>query len=382
MAMHILTILCRGGWMPANISEGWRRLGCHVEEFFYGTHMGKDWSNLGLEANRQINLKLLETAKRLKAENRLDLIFAMIYDDVLDLETARQLRSLDVPMVNYHVDLVGQWYRILRTGKFFDRIACAQKDHWQGLSRAGLRPYYMPMAANPPIPEIENLASNHPFDGVLYLGSPWLYRRQILTDLSKQDIPLQIYGHNWLRQTPDPANAQPRAKNLHDLRHYLLPRLQVEGWERIWQAIQKRFQPPSLPTDSNTASLAKYVKGSYAREDFGQLVKGAAINLGFTHFLGTPNTASERRQIRLREFEIPMHGGFYLTQDCLELQELFGNGKYMATWDNLSDLKEKIFYYLNHPTERQNLTQATQTYCLQNHTWEMRFKGLLKDLNL
>ncbi|HEY9875171.1 MAG TPA: hypothetical protein V6D12_17185, partial [Candidatus Obscuribacterales bacterium] len=109
--------------MPANLSEGWRRLGCEVEEFFYGTHMGKSWSAEGLRENQKINEELLATAKHLKAEGRLDLIFAVIYDDVLAVETAQQLRALDVPMMNYHVDLVGQWYRILRIGKYFDRVA-------------------------------------------------------------------------------------------------------------------------------------------------------------------------------------------------------------------------------------------------------------------
>jgi len=171
--MHILTVLCKGSWMPINLSEGWRRLGCLVEEFFYGTHMGKSWSVEGLRENEQINAQLLATAKRLKAEGRLDLIFAVIYDDVLEVETAQQLRTLDVPMVNYHVDLVGQWYRILRIGKYFDRVACAQTDHWSGLRRAGVRPYYMPMAANPPLSSVASSASSIDFDGVIYLGSPW-----------------------------------------------------------------------------------------------------------------------------------------------------------------------------------------------------------------
>lgn len=88
--MHILTVLCKGGWMPKNLSEGWRHLGCSVEEFFYGTHMGKSWSADGLRENHRINAQLLATAKRLKAEGRLDLIFAVIYDDVLEVETAQQ----------------------------------------------------------------------------------------------------------------------------------------------------------------------------------------------------------------------------------------------------------------------------------------------------
>ncbi|XHR83063.1 MAG: glycosyltransferase [Gloeotrichia echinulata GP01] len=379
--MHVLTILCQGGWMPTNLSEGWRRLGCSVEEFFYGTHMGKSWTSEGLRANHQINTQLLTTAKRLKAEGRLDLIFAVIYDDVLEVETAKQLRALDVPMVNYHVDLVGQWYRVIRTGKYFDRIACAQKDSWSGLRLAGIHPYYMPMAANPPACKQQATVTSIPFDGLLYLGSPWLYRRQTLAELAKQGIPLRIYGHNWLRTTTDPANAQPLAKNLHDIRYYMLPRLREEKVERLWEVIQSRLKPIPPPGISNDLPR-DCIKGAYAKDDFVPLLKGAAINLGFTHFLGTPGTSAERRQVRLREFEIPMHSGFYLTQDCPQLREFFQVGENVATWDNFSDLLQKIRYYLEHPTERLKIAEAAQAHCLQHHTWAKRFSDLLQELNL
>lgn len=368
--------------MPKNLSEGWRRLGCSVEEFFYGTHMGKYWSADGLRENHRINAQLLATAKRLKAEGRLDLIFAVIYDDVLEVETAQQLRALDVPMVNYHVDLVGQWYRVLRTGKYFDRVACAQRDYWSGLRRAGIRPYYMPMAANPPTWGHQSVAASIPFEGALYLGSPWPYRRQVLADIAQQGIPLQIYGHNWLRQTPDPANAQPLGKNLHDLRHYLLPRLREESWTEFLATIRRRLQRTPPPPGVSTELPTESIKGSYSSADFIPLVQGAAINLGFTHFRGTPGTTAERRQVRLREFEIPMAGGFYLTQDCEQLRELFRVGEQIATWNELPDLRDKIHYYLNHPNERQKLTQAAQSHCLQNHTWANRFRQLLQELNL
>ncbi len=379
--MHILTVLCKGGWMSKNLSEGWRRLGCSVEEFFYGTHMGKDWSTVGLETNHQLNVQLLKTAKRLKAEGRLDLIFAVIYDDVLEVETAQKLRALDVPMVNYHVDLLGQWYRILRTGKYFDRVACAQMDYWDSLRHARIRPYYMPMAANPSTPTNQSSTESISFNGVLYLGSPWTYRVRVLGDIAQQKIPLRIYGHNWQRHTPDPSQAQPYRKNLHDLHYYLLPRLQSEGWSRLWETFQNRLR--SIPSiNISTEIPSEYIGGSYANTDFASLVQGAAINLGFTHFLGTPETLTERRQVRLREFEIPMLGGFYITQDCTQLRELFQVGKHVVTWNNFSELIEKIRYYLNYPAEREKIAQASQTHCLEHHTWVHRFHQLLQELKI
>ena len=386
--MNVLTVLCRGGWMPRNLSEGWRRLGCSVEEFLYGTHMGKSWDREGLAENRAINAELWELARRLKSEGRLDLIFMVIYDDVLDVETAKKLRSLGVPMVNYHVDLVGQWYRILRTARYFDRIACAHRDHWGALARAGAKPYYMPMAANR-LPEPDAAAlQDQAFPGVLYLGSPMPYRRQVLGELISASVPVRILGHNWARARPgaedakDPSTQQPLGKNLHDARHYLLARLREEGLGEIAATFRSRVERTSQANEAIGEYPAGVLRGTYASEDFVALVRGASINLGFTHFKGTPGTTGERRQVRLREFEIPMAGGFYLTQDCAQLRELFEVGRHIDTWDNAAELLEKCRYYLAHDDLRRKMALSAQAHCLENHTWECRMAGLLRELGL
>ena len=398
--MHVLMVICQGGWMPIHLSEGWRRLGAEVTEFFYGTTMGKNWQPTGLRENLQLNQRLWETAAKLKAEGRLDLIFAVIYDDVLMVETARKLRSLKVPLVNYHVDLVGQWYRILRTGRFFDVVACAQRDYWQPLQKAGITPYYMPMAANPPLQAVADLVDHSPgatWAGVRYLGSPWLYRQEILQQLHHHEIPLEIYGRNWqttVKADPQTLSAaktdqshQYGRKNLHDLRHYALPRLQAEGIGRIWDSIRQRL-PRSGERSTAKATLTSIKKidltpclrGGYPQQDFWHLVTTSRINLGFTHFRGAPCTKQEQRQVRLREFEIPMHGGFYLTQQCSELSELFIIGKHIEAWDQWDDLIDKVRYYLEHPAVAAQIAHDGKLHCEQNHTWSKRLTNLLNFL--
>jgi len=363
--------------MSQNLSEGWRLAGFEVEEFFYGSHMGRGWHAAGRRANRETNQHLRRTADRLHGEGRLDLIFSVIYDDVLELDTIKALRSYGVPMVNYHVDLVGQWYRILRTGKYFDRVACAQRNHWSGLGRAGISPYYMPMAANPS-PQVK---SEETFDGVLYLGSPWPFRRQVLAKVAKQGIPLRIYGNNWTTKPNDESTSRFWRKNIHDLWHYLWPRVREEGPNSIFQTFASRLRQSPTPRQG-TDRLSENVRGKYAAEDFGKLVRGAAVNLGFTHFSGDPGTPSEVRQIRLRDFEIPMAGGFYLVQDCAHLRELYEPGVHLDVWNHALDLFEKIRYYLSCPQKVGEMASAGREHALAHHTWEQRFKGLLQELQI
>lgn len=381
--MHVLTVLCAGGWMPDNLSEGWRRLGCEVHEFLYGTHMGRGWSRDGRVENAKVNADLLGLARRLKAEGQLDLVFTVIYDDVLQVETARALRSLGVPMVNYHVDLTGQWYRVLRTGRWFDRVACAQEIHWAGLKRADIRPYLMPMAANPP--EGGAAASDAGrFEGVLYLGSPWLNRRMILSELAREGVPLRVYGHNW-KTAPQQVGvgrvAEP-ARLVHDLGHYLLPRLRQEGLSGLAEVVRERIASHRIAQTPAADLPPEVVKGAYAAGEFAQLVRGAAVNLGFTHFSGMPGTPGERRQARLREFEIPMLGGFYLTQRCAEVTAFYREGEQLACWDGVGELREKIRYYLARPEERARIAAEGRRHAIERHTWEARFRGLLCELGL
>jgi spore maturation protein CgeB len=379
--VHVLTVICRDGWMPGNLSEGWRRLGCTVEEFFYGSHMGKAWDPEGRKTNHETNQRLLDLAQRLVRENRLDLIFCVIYDDVLEVATIRRLRKLSVPIVNYHVDLVGQWYRAIRTGQYFDRIACAHEDHWNGLRRAGARPYYLPMAANPQAAAVAP-SSEFAFPGVVYLGSPWQYRRVVLGHLAHEGFPLRIYGNNWVQARQDASNSHHWRKNLHDLVHYAGPRVREEGVAGVVSSVRTRLGAQTATPERDAALPVAAIQGRYAQPDFPAIVEGAAVNIGFTHFKGIPGTTDERRQVRLREFEVPMGGGFYLTQDCPQLRGLYKVGEHLETWANVEDLSEKIRYYLARPEARAAIAARGRAHALTFHTWAERFRGLLRELSI
>ena len=112
------------------------------------------------------------------------------------------------------------------------------------------------------------------------------------------------------------------------------------------------------------------------------MITGASINLGFTHFRGEGGTKQEQRQVRLREFEIPLNGGFYFTQECEQLQELFPEHYDIISWNQVPDLLEKINYYLEHPQTREKITHDVQNYTLRHHTWDNRFCNLLQELKV
>ena len=74
-----------------------------------------------------------------------------------------------------------------------------------------------------------------------------------------------------------------------------------------------------------------------------------------------------------RDFEIPMSGGLYLTEDHPELARAFQPGQEILTYFGIDDLVQKISYYLSHPAEAESIRTKGHERSLREHTWEERF---------
>ncbi|HMD43749.1 MAG TPA: glycosyltransferase, partial [Candidatus Acidoferrum sp.] len=81
-------------------------------------------------------------------------------------------------------------------------------------------------------------------------------------------------------------------------------------------------------------------------------------------------------------FEVPMSGGFYLTEHQDELEEFFEIDSEIACYRNKDELIEKIRFYLKRPDLRERIRNAGRRRCLSDHTWENRFKAAFKQMAL
>ncbi len=106
------------------------------------------------------------------------------------------------------------------------------------------------------------------------------------------------------------------------------------------------------------------------------------INLGFSTCGDTHQTNERIMQIRLRDFEVPMSGGFYMVEYMEELQEFFEIGKEIICYEDREDLADKIKYYLDHDSERETIRWAGHQRCLRDHTWKKRFEAAFTEMGL
>ena len=75
-------------------------------------------------------------------------------------------------------------------------------------------------------------------------------------------------------------------------------------------------------------------------------------------------------QVKLRDFGVPLAGGFYWVERVEEYDEFFRPGVEVETWGTLEELFDKIRYYLSHDAERRRIALAGKQRAVAEHTWD------------
>ncbi len=85
--------------------------------------------------------------------------------------------------------------------------------------------------------------------------------------------------------------------------------------------------------------------------------------------------------LNLRTFEVPATKSFLITDYYSELDNLFNVGKEAVFYKDISDLKKKIDYYVNHKKEREKIALAGYKRVVKEHSIKKRIEKLLRNLN-
>jgi len=118
--------------------------------------------------------------------------------------------------------------------------------------------------------------------------------------------------------------------------------------------------------------------GPLSDEEMVKLYSRSKINLGFA----SVGYSKKLMCLKGRDFEVPMSGGLYLTQDNPELSLVYDVGKEIVTYKDEKNCAEKINWLLAHPDEADKIRKAGRKRSLKEHTWEKRFRKILSVLKL
>jgi spore maturation protein CgeB len=130
--------------------------------------------------------------------------------------------------------------------------------------------------------------------------------------------------------------------------------VRVEGWGRDWGN-------GHLPLERVPEIVAR-----------SRICLGVAT-IGHTWSLTSP---------KLRDYDMPMAGAFYLTQHSRDVVEHLVPSVEIETYRSFEECARKARFYLDHPEWAEAIGRAGRERCLRDHTWEARFAKMLRTVGL
>jgi spore maturation protein CgeB len=270
-----------------------------------------------------MNKALVEKIRTWMAEEPADVIFMYVSGEWVEPDSLLALRSFGVPMINLALNDKEHFVGKVRSGRAFGaRDICRCFDLCWTSTQDALVKYCVEGARPIYLPEGANPDIHKP------------YPLEKTIDVSFVG---QCYGN--------------RAAVIQELiRHGIEVTVYGFGWPN----------------------------GPLAIDEMVKLYSRSRINLGFGGVEGHPETFC----LKGRDFEIPMSGGLYLTEDHPELHRFFKVGEEILTYSGTQDLIQKIRRYLAHPEEAEAIRKKGYERSLKEHTWENRFSKVFHLLGI
>jgi spore maturation protein CgeB len=345
---------------PYVTSTGWRRnlleslqaMGHEVVEFNFNldeTVRHLDPSDpvqaAFIAGNRpRLSAELLRQIDTSHQQAPIDLFFSYFYDACVEPAALDRIRAKGITAINWYCNASYQLHLVRDISAHYDYCLVPEKYRLDDYAALGATPIYCQEAANPttyrPYPVAEQ------FD-VTFVGQCYGDRADLVQWLREQSVDVRVWGPRW------EYHVQHRSRNP-------LKRLLTK--------------PGGLPP--------QVVGGILSDAELVRMYSRSKINLGFSTCGETHRTGERIVQIRLRDFEVPMSGGFYLVEYLDELREFFEFGHEIETYRSREEMVDKIRFYLGHDEARQRIGQAGRVRCLRDHTWERRFATVFAQAGL
>jgi len=336
----------------ANLRDSLVALGHEVIEFRYD--LGETFRHLDpskpehaafIAENRpRLGKELLEQIRSAHAAKPLDLFFSYFYDACVEPAALDAIRALGIVSVNWFCNASYQLHLVREIAPRYDWCLVPERFRLEDYRALGARPLYCQEAANPRI--YAPCEARLEFD-VAFAGQCYADRPDVVRWLRGEGVDVRVWGPRW--------------------EHHVTPRSR-NPFRRLFS------KPSGLP--------ARVVGGVLSDRALVELYSRARIHLGFAA-VGELREGQERiTQVRLRDFEATMSGGFYLAEHSDELAEFFTPGVEIETWRTREELRDKCRFYLANEVARRRVAEAGRARALREHTWEHRFAAAFRAMGL
>ncbi len=317
------------------------------------------------QAKIEYGRRLVKDVKESLANKHIDFILTYYDSFQISPEAIDELRQTGSLVVNYSCNNIHQFDEVREVAPHFDFCIVPEKEAIEKYLAVGAKPLHIQMAANPQFYKPYAVKEKY---NATFVGQKYLNRPEYIHYLRKKGIDAKVWGPGWRPLTP----LWNRGNFMKSLRH-----LPGRIWLRFNQIIEwrnlLRTDPYALPPNACGGTLSDI--------DMVKMYSWSKISLNFSE-VKDQITGEIKRHIRLRDFEAPMSGAFYMTAYQEELTEYYDIDKEIVCYDTKEELLDKVKYYLAHPNKRIRIREAGFQRARRDHTWEKRFEQLFSMLKL
>ena len=303
-----------------------------------------------IDRNRpRLGEELLRQLRAAHAQKSLDLFFSYFYAGYVEPEVIREIGGMGITTVNWYCNASYQFYLVAEIAPAYDYCLVPEKFRLDDYRRAGARPIYCQEAANPNVYKPYDVPLEY---DVTFVGQKYGNRPAYIAHLIENGVDARAWGPLW-NEPPEPVPLRGR------LGAFVRPLLG-----------QRVPRQPRVPLTHCGPPLTD--------EELIKMYSRSRISLGFSSVADS----SGIKQVRLRDFEAPMSGAFYMVEEFDELAEFFEPGKEIVFFTTPEDLLEKARYYLRHEAQRRRIRAAGLRRARAEHTWQDRFRMVFREMGL
>ena len=283
-----------------------------------------------------------------------DMFFAYFYSAFVTPDTIRRIGAMGITTVNWYCNASYQFDLVADIAPAFDWCLVPEEYRMEDYRRIGARPIYCQEAANPNIYK--------PYDvprdiDVVFIGGRYGDRQDYIQRLLRDKIDVRAYGAGW----PDLLDRGPQPNALR------------RAWGKAKRSALGILEPFVWPERACNPPISD--------QGMLEMYSMAKISLGFSS-VGETHREERIMQVRLRDFEAPMSGAFYMVEYMDEIEKFFVPGREIVCYTDADDLADKVDYYLAHDDEREAIRVAGHERALRDHTWQKRLTDAFAEMGL
>ncbi|MGH9943540.1 MAG: CgeB family protein, partial [Pyrinomonadaceae bacterium] len=335
------------------------------------------------QSRPRLTRELLRQIRAAHAARPVDLLFSYFFDACVEPEAIDAIRAMGIKTVNWYCNGSYQLHLVTNIAPRYDWCLVPEKFRLADYVAMGANPLYCQEAANPNV--YQPYALPVEFD-VTFVGQAYGERPAYIRHLLDRGLGVRVWGTRWqdfAASAQVVAAGTPAGRRvLNAGRRLLTAEGRSVAGQRLSHLLKGNVAQSVALNPPSVALPDAIVGGPLSDLEMIQMYSRSKINLGFST-CGNTHLAEERiLQIRLRDFEVPMSGGFYMVEYMEELEEFFEIGREIVCYTGPEDLADKIKYYLRHDDEREAIRRAGHERCLRDHSWHRRFETAFGQMGL